>query len=91
MKRYEGAPELVTLAVVKNNYGRYPPETSLVRLEQGALRVATQDEWKRWKEADRKAQAEKLAEKKRTREAAEANAGKDGAEEAPSHVVMGDD
>jgi regulatory protein RepA len=85
MKRYEGAPELVTLNVVKNNYGRYPGETFLVRLEQGALRVATQDEWTRWKDADRKAQAEKLADKKRTQEAAKAEG------TPPRRVVMGDD
>lgn len=87
MKRYEGAPELVTLNVVKNNYGRYPAETFLVRHEHGALRVATQGEWTQWKKADQKAQAERLAEKKRASEAA-----KNGTERTPpSHFDPGDD
>jgi hypothetical protein len=90
-KRYQGAPELVVLNVVKNNYGRYPGETNLVREEHGALRVASMEDWQKWKDADTAAKAERLAEEKRTRDTAKAQAEK-GTSAAPSRLaVMGDD
>lgn len=70
-RRYEGAPELATFNVVKNNYGRYPAETWLVRTEKGALRVAMQSDWQKWKDAENKAKAQEAADKKRTKEATE--------------------
>jgi RecA-family ATPase len=52
-KRAEGAPEMVVFRVVKNNYGRYPPDTYLVRDpdRHGALRCATENDVRELSEA----------------------------------------
>lgn len=67
-RRYEGAPELVRFNVVKNNYGRYPPELTLVR-EDGPLRLATQHDMRLWVQA-------KAEEKEREESAAAAAKGR---------------
>jgi hypothetical protein len=74
LKRYEGAPELVSLAVVKNNYGRYPQPVKLMRGAEGALRVAAPEEWKDWEGRDRAARRDEEGEAAAKAEKAEKQA-----------------